>query len=248
MKKTTQAQIIAIEKGTKTRAERELTDAHHAFQKPEPLSGIARSYSPFKDEDGERVPPESKRVQIKAEDIVAKLATTLTDLFDIVATKDSTNCVAKADVVVNGKVLLSDVPCTYLLFLEKQLVNLRTFVEKLPTLDPADAWQWDDGQACYSTPPQQTLRTKKEPRVITKAEPTDKHPAQVELIYEDRPVGTWTTIRYSGALPQTRVDELTTRVEQLQRAVKFAREAANSIEAVNRTGDGRKVMDYLFAR
>lgn len=248
MKKTTQSQIIAIEKGTKTRAERELTDAHHAFQKPEPISGIARTYSPFKDEDAERVPGESKRVQIKAEDVIARLSGTLADLFDIVATKDSTNCVAKADVVVDGKVLLADVPCTYLLFLEKQLVNLHTFVEKLPTLDPADAWQWDDGQACFSTPPAQTLRTKKEPRVITKAEATDKHPAQVELIYEDRPVGTWTTIKFSGALPQTRVDELTVRIERLQKAVKFAREAANSHEAVDRTGDGRKVMDYLFAR
>jgi hypothetical protein len=35
-------QIIAIEKGTKSRSLQELTEAHHALQKPALLSGISR--------------------------------------------------------------------------------------------------------------------------------------------------------------------------------------------------------------
>ncbi len=46
-------QIIAVEKGVKSRSFQELTEAHHALQKPALLSGIARTYRP-KDEEGER--------------------------------------------------------------------------------------------------------------------------------------------------------------------------------------------------
>ena len=58
-------QIIAIEKGTKSRTFQELTEAHQSLQKPALLSGISRTYRP-KDEEGEQLPPESTRVQEKA--------------------------------------------------------------------------------------------------------------------------------------------------------------------------------------
>jgi hypothetical protein len=61
---------------------------------------------------------------------------------------------------------------------------------------------------------------------------------QVEVYYEDVPVGYWSTTKFSGALPARRVHELTTRVERLQAAVKFAREEANSMAVTDqRVGD-----------
>ena len=62
-------QIIAVEKGVKSRSFQELTDAHQALQKPALLAGIARTYRP-KDEEGEQLPPESTKVQVKAEEII----------------------------------------------------------------------------------------------------------------------------------------------------------------------------------
>ena len=47
-------QIIAIEKGTKSRSLQELTEAHHNLQKPALLAGISRTYRP-KDEEKEAV-------------------------------------------------------------------------------------------------------------------------------------------------------------------------------------------------
>lgn len=41
-------------------------------------------------------------------------------MFDVVATQDFANCQAKADVMVEGRVLIKDAPVTHLLFLEKQ--------------------------------------------------------------------------------------------------------------------------------
>src|SRR5215472_9149783 len=97
-------QIIAVEKGVKSRSFQELTDAHHVLQKPALLAGIARTYRP-RDDEGEQLPPESTKVQVKAEEIVRQTANILTDLFDVTATKDWTNCVARADVIVDGQPL-----------------------------------------------------------------------------------------------------------------------------------------------
>ena len=238
-------QVIAIEKGTKSRALQEITEAHHALQKPAILSGISRTYRP-KDEEGEQLPPEATRVQMKAEEIIQKTSEVLTKLFDVVATKDWANCEAKADVVVDGNVLLSQVPATYLLFLEKQLVDIHTFIKKLPVLDASEAWSFDASADCWATEPVQTTKTKKIPRNHVKAEATEKHPAQVEVYYEDVIVGNWRTVRFSGSLPAKRVNELLVRVDRLQEAVKFAREEANNLE-VKEQKLGEKVFHYLFS-
>lgn len=237
-------QIIAVEKGVKTRSHQRLTEAHHALQKPALLAGIARTYRP-KDEEGEQLPPEATKVQVKAEEIIKSTAEILAELFDVTATKDYSNCKARADVVVDGKVLLTGVPVTYLLFLEKQLVDLTTFIRKLPVLDASESWVFDPSADCWATEPVQTARTKKIPRNHVKAEATEKHPAQVEVYYEDVVVGYWKTLKFSGALPAKRVNELLERVEKVQKAVKFAREEANN-QAADEQKVGTAVLGYLF--
>src|SRR5438046_1991846 len=106
-------------------------------------------------------------------DIVRQSAQRLTELFDITATKDCTNQVAVADILVDGKTLVSQVPVTYLLFLEKQLTDFHTIVKKLPLLDGSEDWHVDESQGCYGTEPVQKTRTKKIPRNHVKAEATD---------------------------------------------------------------------------
>lgn len=81
-------------------------------------------------------------MQIKAEDVLRATAGTLTRLFDVTATKDWANRTAAADVVVDGTVLLAQVPVPYLLFLEKQLTDMHTFVRKLPVLDASNPGTW----------------------------------------------------------------------------------------------------------
>src|SRR5581483_8802586 len=108
------------------------------------------------------------------------------------------------------------VPVTYLLFLEKQLVDLHTFVEKLPTLDPAKQWKFDNASDTWATEPVQTVKTKKVPRNHVKAEATDRHPAQVEVYHEDVLTGRWTTTEFSGAIPATERNALLDRVKKLQ--------------------------------
>lgn len=237
-------QVIAIEKGIKSRSFQDLAQAQNALQKPALLSGIARTYRP-KDEEGEQLPPESNRVQVKAEEIIRQTVAILTKLFDITATKDWTNCHARADVMVDGQTLLPQVPVSYLLFLEKQLVDLQAFIKKLPVLDASETWVFDPSADCWATEPIQSVKTKKIPRNHVKAEATEHHPAQVELYYEDVVVGYWRTVKFSGSLPVRRVNELLERVEKLQQAVKFAREEANNAQAENQQVGG-VVFQYIF--
>jgi hypothetical protein len=135
---------------------------------------------------------------------------------------------------------------TYLLFLEKQLTDLLTFVTKLPVLDSAESWSYDEATDAYATAATQTTRSKKVPRNHVKAEATDKHPAQVEMYFEDILVGHWTTVKFSGALPQARVNELKSRVVKLAEAVKIAREKANSTPVTDQK-IGDRIFGYLFA-
>jgi hypothetical protein len=238
-------QILAIEKGLKTRVYAEFTELHNATQKPPLMNGFHKSYQP-RDEDGETYPAESQKVQHNAAEVFDRVATILTELFDITATKDWANCQAKADVVIDGRVLVKDAPATYLLFLEKQLSDLTTFVAKMAELDPGSDWSVDPSTGLFRTEPSTTQRTKKLQRPIVLYDATEHHPAQTQLITEDVIAGQWVTVKHSGALPAPRKKQLLARIERLSNAVKFAREQANAIEAPDQK-IGQAVLSYLFA-
>jgi hypothetical protein len=237
-------QIIAVANGQKGRTQKAITEAHHKVQKDQLTTGISRTYRP-KDEDGEKLPPESKLVNYRVSDAIRESVDTLTTLFDIVATQDRANCLANADVVVGEKTILVGVPVTHLLFLEKQLVDIHTLVDKLPALDPSEEWEFSAEADCYATKPHETTRTKKIPKAFVKYEATKEHPAQVETFHEDVLVGYWETIKFSGAIPESEKRAMLTRIRKLQDAVKAAREEANGME-ITQYQVGSKIFDYLF--
>lgn len=236
-------QVVAIEKGAKAQANDAITQAYHVIQKPDLFAGVERTYDP-QDEDGEQFPPESTKVQYRAEDLLKNTGEAWTRLLDVTATKDWANSHATADVKVNGTTVLAQVPVTYLIWLEKQLVDMHTMVSKLPVLDPS--FEWDVSiTGDWATPSVKTHKTKKVPRNHVMAEATKEHPAQVSMYTEDVLVGYWNTIRYSGAIPQARQNEFLRRVEDLQRAVKFAREEANGTDVTD-IKVGGLIFDYLL--
>lgn len=229
---TTLNQRIAALKGIKSKANEQATHLHRISQKVPLLSGVERTYQP-RDDEGDHLPGESQIVQINLERLLVDLTRALRPAMSEQLAVDRANRAATADVVIDQRTILADVPVTYLMYLEKQLTDWLTVVDKLPTLDPSQVWHVDPvaerGQ--YQTAPVQTVKTKKVPRNHVKAEATDRHPAQVEVYHEDIPIGDWTTIRRSGALPAARRAELRDRAAALLVAVKHAREQANSVTA-----------------
>lgn len=244
MAKSRLNQVIATVSGKKTQAEKSLTEAYHIFQKPELFSGLHRNYKKTR-EDGDDKPPEKKNPQHRVRDLYEKVEGDLTEMFDQVATQDYANCKACADVVVDGVTILSQAPVTYLLFLEKQITNLKNFVEKMPTRDAAEDWDYNAESDLHVTPLNRKNVTAKvqEPLVLHPA--TVEHPAQTQLITKDVLVGHWDERKMSGAVTKRDQDVLNERLRKLADAVKVAREEANQIEAPPQKV-GAKLLDYVF--
>jgi hypothetical protein len=239
-------QLLAVEKDIKNTALRVITDFYHSIGKGPLMAGISRRYSPVA-EDGEKLPPESTLVQLRVEECFPEVQDALTKLFDLVLAKEDANQAAKADIVVDGVKIMEGVPVCALLFLEKQVTDLATFVDKLPVLDPSEQWTKDSSQNCWATAPVETHRTKKIPRAFVKSPATDKFPAQVEMVQEDVIAGYWTTVKFSGALPADRKAALKDRVGKLRQAIKVAREGANTI-SVSERKMGSAILGFLFAK
>jgi hypothetical protein len=237
-------QVVAVVPGKKSDSEKAITAVYHKVQKDALFQGISRTYSPLKD-DGEVLPPERKLLQYRVSDAIRELEEALTPLFDTVFTQDVGNTEAKADIVVDGKTIASGVPVTYLLFLEKKMADLHTFVSKLPTLDPATTWNYSADADSYASDKTWRYHTQKIPKTLKLAEATDKHPAQVQVFTEDVNVGKWETINFSGAIPAKDQHQMLVRVKALLEAIKKAREEANSIEvkAVKVAGP---ILDFVF--
>lgn len=237
-------QIVAVTQGKKSSAEKAFTSIYQTLGKAELFSGISRSYKPS-DEEGETLPSETKFPQLKVADAILSARTVLTELFDVVATQDKANTQAKADIKVGDKVIASDVPVTHLMFLEKQLVDVQTFVSKLPTLDAAERWEYDSNTDCFATGVSETNRTTKKLRNHVVAEATDKHPAQVQVYNEDVKVGVWSTVKYSGAIDVKTKNRYLANIKALVEAVKFAREEANSM-SVTDVKEAKDILDFIF--
>jgi len=237
-------QIVAVVNGVKTKTARTLTDVYQNLKKDQLYDGISRTYQPL-DEDGETQPPEQKLVQATTNDAIGTVKEALVTMFDVIYTQDVANGQAKAEIKVDGKVVANDVPITYLLFLEKQLTDIHTFVSNLPVLDPAYEWTFDDNRGAYATKPMSTNKTKKVFRNHVKSEATKEHPAQVEVYSEDVKVGEWATVKFSGAMPASEKKQMLERVNKLQNAVKMAREDANAMEIENKA-IADALLEYIF--
>lgn len=237
-------QVIAVVTDKKKTALESLTAAYHKIQKPELFAGISKTYRP-RDEDGDRLPSEQNRVQVKVRELISEVRKPLIDMYDTVATQDAANCNAIGNIVVDDNIILEDIPVTTLLFLEKQVNDIKTFVSKLPTLDPSEKWDYDSNADCYATEPAETTRSKKISKPVVLYEATDKHPAQVQVQSEDILAGYWKTIKFSGAIPAKEKNAMLDRVRQLHEAIVKAREQANSM-TVTEVRIGQEVLDFVF--
>jgi hypothetical protein len=242
--------IVALRNSVKTRSREAVTAAHRESQKADLYDGFERTYQP-KDDEGDHLPPESKQVQLDSRTVLDQLTDALSGYWDLTASVDATNQVAKADVTVptgNGVeriTVLRDVPATHLLFLARELEDVYTFVRKLPVLNPGDRWEFDEAVNLHATEPIKTTRTKKVMKNHVKYDATERHPAQVEVFTEDVIVGTWSNTKYSGALTAARRSELLHRIDVLRLAIKEARERANLVEVVD-LRVAKSMFDYIL--
>ena len=243
-------QIIAIEKGTKNRVAEKLTEVYKTFQKAALFSGLVKTWRPLEESQDsaryEALPDEKQEVQFRVADLLKVVREQQSELIDVSFARDVSNCTAKADIAVDGKVLVQQVPITHLLWLEKQLNDLHSEVKRIPTLDPAEKWEHNSDQNLFATKPIEQRRTKKVNVPLVLHPATKEHPAQVNLVTEDVHTGNWKITKYSGAMKAETRDEILNRVEKLQKAVKQAREEANMIDVPKIDSVGSKIFNFVL--
>jgi hypothetical protein len=238
-------QLLAAEIGARSDAEAAKAKTYHQLQKGGLFSGLSKTYDPVDDADP-GLPPEYTRVQLTVEEALGELRQPWARLITVVAQKDLTNTEARADVIIGDSVIIEQVPATYLLFLEKTLVELATLVGKIPLLDPAEDWDRDDTSGWWKTPKTRRHRTQKQPKSHVLYEATPEHPAQVQRYDVDEVVGFWDEVKFSGAMKASDRNTLLRRVRELQDAVRKAREEANMTTVVDRSGIGEAILNYVF--
>lgn len=247
--------VIAVRDGVKNRRTEELTALHRESQKADLFDGLTRTYRP-KDDDGDALPAENKNIQLNGDTVLNGLVEAVARSWNLMATVDHGNQRATADVEVPTgattaagepihRTILTDVPAQFLLYLSRELDDVHTFLKKLPVLDPAHRWEYDENVMAYVAEPVTTHRTKKVLRNHVKYPATERHPAQVDTFTEDEVVGYWTSVKRSGALPLERKARLLQRVDVLRIAVREARERANEVDVTD-VEVARPVFDFLF--
>jgi hypothetical protein len=168
--------------------------------------------------------------------------------YDVILQQESTNQNARADLVVEGKVIAEQLPATFLLGMESRLKALRAVFDAIPTLDPSLEWEKDTiaGNGSYkSTHPETTQKQEKTMVHKVLVDPTKEHPAQIREWAENKTVGTYILQKSSGMITPAKKSEYLGRVDLLLRATKKARQRANSQEIV-KARIGEKLFSYIM--
>lgn len=154
---------------------------------------------------------------------------------------------AKGDIVVGDDVLAEDVPVYLLLEMENELKAMRNVYDNIPTLAPGVDWTEapDIGENIWKARHDVVVnKTEKAYRHNVIVPPTDKHPAQVREWTEDVPVGQYSTKQWSGMMSPAEKSQLIERLDRVIRAVKKARQRANSQE-LEKASFATKLFSYI---
>lgn len=227
-------ELLAAEANVAAQANAIAEETLKVFGRPEAFIRTTTSVHHFAEEDQRLDVTETKELTTTVESRLAYgFGRPWTNHLDLLASKDRTNQEAKADVVVNGAVLLTGVPATFLLALEKHLADARKRLEAAPTLQAGVPWEWSEVDHLYiAGEPQVSFRTRKTVRPIIMAEATKEHPAQVQAISEDVPIARIEKLLASGMWTSAQKADALARLDALLVAVKKARQRANRADVV----------------
>lgn len=242
-------ELLAVEGDLSGIAKKLSEETISTFKKPDHFIGQHRHLDMFDAaEQSKVVADEYKEMVTTVQDKLTYFGNAIINYFDAVLQKESTNQIAKADVVVDGTALIKDAPATFLLGMESKLKELRTVFEAIPTLAPGIAWEKDEtqGTGVYRMKnADEKVKTAKSFMHKVLYEATDKHPAQIEKWEEQVPVGKYITNTTCGMFSPAEKSVVLGRVDKLIQAVKKARMQANTAEAIeNKCGDA--IFSYIL--
>jgi hypothetical protein len=243
-------EVLAVEPDLEGTFRKILKEAEVTFsKKAHHFIGSVRRYEPFAEEakDSESF-EEPVNMDTTVTEKLAYMFEHVNRYFDVVAQKDATNQSAKADVIVDEKVLLKDVPVTTLLGLQKKIGLIREVLVHVPTLNPGIEWTKtpEKGEGVWSRKnPESQFKTSKTFKSQILVEATKEFPAQIEKWQEDVNIGRYTKEEWCGMMTPAQKSEMLGRCDALLRGVKEARQRANATE-VTPMSIGKVMTDFIL--
>ncbi len=241
-------QLLAVTNDLSNKASLITKETINTFtKKQDHFDGLIKSYASNNESDSDFIPPEIKEVVTSVADKIDYTSKAVIKAIDAEVSKEETNSSGEARAVleVDGR-RFGEFSAISFLALEKSLLTIRSMYQEIPTLDPTKSWQedFDSPGHIYKTEEEVKARTAKVQRALTLAPPTDKHPAQVQLITEDVQVGKYHTVHKSGRITPADKSELLERIDSLILAVKEAKAKANQAQVKN-TQVGGSIFDFI---
>lgn len=249
-------EVLAVEADLEGKYKRVCDEAKKTFKdRPAHFIGSIRELQMFSD-DGIDYPTEQQEMATTVVDKLAYIKGDITSYINALCQKESTNQKAVAKILIDGEAITGDLPATFLLGMESRLKYIRSVYEEIPTLPVNVHWDKDDasGENIYKTRfPEEKLKTSRtfKSKVLVPAqfpkdgERGDSLPAQIEKWEEVENVGKFVKTIWSGMLPSSQKAKMLGRIDILIKAVKQARQRANTTEVQRCGGLGQTFMDYI---
>lgn len=234
-------ELLAVDANLSAQAAKLTNELKGTFEKKRHLFEEKRTTFQPKEDGSVAVTEQQSDLQTTVVDELSWISEHLAKAIDVSHQINLGNMAAQADVLLeDGSAILSGVPATTLLELEKSVKHIQDLISQVPTLDPAKGFRPDPdrGKGIYAAREVVKQRTKKVPKVIVKYDATKEHPAQTELISLDEPIGEIREQEWSALLTPADKAAMLARCEDLVRAIKKARSRANDLDVVQ---NGNKI-------
>jgi len=248
MKQTALHELLAVETGLSETANRVQKETTKTLATKETIfAGMVKAHVLF-DESLQHLTQatESKEVQSTATEQLDYAATEIARYWDVTLQKEDANQKAKADIVVGDTVIAKDIPAIVLLSMEKKLTSLLALYNALPTLDASKSWIKAEGYPVANV--FVTKNQRENQQSITEKTWVEVSPAtkefKAQLVQQEKTtvVGKFVIDEFSGALTSLDKAEKIQRLTATIRAVKTARQRANT-QVVDTT---KKFADSIF--
>lgn len=242
-------ELLVIEGQLKNQAQATRTELKNTFDKKRHLFEEKHKVFAPVEEGAPMVVEEQSDIQSTVLSELKWIADIWTKALDTSYQVAEGNTQARADVVMDdGSVLLSNVPATALLELEKRAAEIQELLTSVPTLDPAKGFTVDAQRGINIFRAREIVktRTRKVQKGITLYPATPEHPAQTQMISVDEPSGRITEQEWSGLITPAKKSELISRAEELRRAVKAALHRANAVEMSNLPTCGATIFNFIL--
>jgi len=256
--KIKQHELLAIETDVNNLAHKMLNETEALFDRSTAFDEHSKLYKAFEEGDKDIPDAERKKMITTVKERLAYTMSPLAKAIDVMVSKETTNTVAKADIIIkdeDGNVVATlgkDIPVSALLQLEKRFVETRKMYDKMPTFNTETHWIKGvnlDGVDCWQVADAgKTVRTRTEkiteafnPNPVSGGDKFKLEPIEKQVV---KPVGEYTTMVKTGRISPAEKSQIIGRLDKVIAAIKAARAVANSIDTVE-NNIGRDIFKFI---